>query len=159
MKGDAAPRRNVGFRFDISARGGHESRGRGRRSASGWDPPLRAFHQAPSFPPPIAVCASPLPSSSARARFSASCLTTASLKAVKAEIGAKVARIGFVSRSSRDYVARGRESDSLCPVAGGKRSREWEDGERKGRERTWSRVMMVPSRRDSAPRSRFSVCS
>lgn len=44
------PRRNVGFRFDISARGGHESRGGG--FAGGWDPPLRASRQD-SFSPPI----------------------------------------------------------------------------------------------------------
>lgn len=70
------PRRNVGFRFDISARGGHESRGRGL--TSGWDPPLRAS-LPDSFSPPMRE-SSPVPLSFvlSLARFPASCLTIAS---------------------------------------------------------------------------------
>ena len=72
-------RRNVGFRFDISARGGHESRGGG--FASGWDPPLRAS-LPDSFSPSIRE-SSPVLS---LARFPVSCLTTASPKAKSVEV-------------------------------------------------------------------------
>lgn len=75
------PRRNVGFRFDISARGGHESpESRSGRLASGWDPLLRASLQdsrpiRESFPSPYRSFTRSL------ARFPALCLTTTSPKA------------------------------------------------------------------------------
>ncbi|KYM96933.1 hypothetical protein ALC62_12403 [Cyphomyrmex costatus] len=77
-------RRNVGFRFDISARGGHESRVGG--FASGWDPPLRAS-LPDSFSPSICE-SSPVPLTFSRSfvRFPASCLTTASPKAKSVKV-------------------------------------------------------------------------
>lgn len=77
------PRRNVGFRFDISARGGHESpESRSGGLASGWDPLLRASLQDSlvryanlSRPLTVRSLARSL------ARFPALCLTTTSPKA------------------------------------------------------------------------------
>lgn len=87
----------------------------GRGSASGWDFPLRAsltklflsFHARSAHEP-----SSPLSAfrscAHARARFSASCLTTVSPKAAKPRL-AEVVGVGFTSF----YIVQ-RESDSRC---------------------------------------------